>query len=129
MAVSMTSGVTGALTQSRRRYREGRPIGPLEHLERASITGTRIAFAPDPSIFVTGEVSRSLVRERLRTVATLRPGLALMLNDLGPPEVFRLPGGAVDYVGWLKQNAQALHDNVFHLRGQANHIDLARRAA
>jgi DNA gyrase subunit B len=66
----------------RQEYERGQPVGPLQPLGRADRTGTSITFFPDTEIFDHGTTFRYVrIRERLREIACLRPGLSVTLQD------------------------------------------------
>ena len=91
-------------------------IGDTKH------TGTRIAFAPDPEIFMTTrEFKYELLGKRLRELAFLNPGINITFNDerTNKKEVFIFKQGIAEYVTFLNENKNALHSEPICFHGEA----------
>ncbi|HEY1015345.1 MAG TPA: hypothetical protein VGE07_21745, partial [Herpetosiphonaceae bacterium] len=67
----------------RQSFRQGEPNGPAVVVEPTGRSGRRLRFAPDPSLFVFESASASIfpLVGRLRELAALIPGCAIMLRD------------------------------------------------
>jgi DNA gyrase subunit B len=88
------------------RFRNGEPeaplavIGPSDHP-----TGTEVTFKPSPVTFTMTEFDYALLERRLRELAFLNSGLAIVLNDErhAPPQQteMRYDGGLTAFVAWL----------------------------
>ncbi|MFI0721575.1 DNA gyrase subunit B [Streptomyces sp. NPDC021224] len=66
-------------------YIRGTATAPPADAGPAADSGTAITFHPDPEIFTTVEVDRTVLADRLRELAFLTPGLTLTLTDERPP--------------------------------------------
>ncbi|MDG2126096.1 MAG: DNA gyrase subunit B, partial [Verrucomicrobiales bacterium] len=92
-------------------------------LEDASVTGTRITFLPDPTIFtITTDFSFDRLAVRLRELAFLNPGLTIKLEDERPEsakaETFFYAEGIAEFVRQLGHNKVLVHDDPIVLRGR-----------
>jgi DNA gyrase subunit B len=79
------------------RFERGLAVSPLRVLEHTIQTGTRVAFAPDPSIFTSTWIDPGPILTRLREMSFLLPGLSLSFTDRREHR-WREPGGLVSYV-------------------------------
>ncbi len=76
-------------------------------------TGTKITFKPDPEIFkTTREFQYEILAKRLRELAFLNPGIRIELSDerSQKSEVFYFKDGITEFVRYLNQNKNVLHD-------------------
>ncbi|MDH3518085.1 MAG: ATP-binding protein, partial [Acidimicrobiia bacterium] len=92
-------------------------------------TGTTISFWPDPEIFTeTLEFDADLVASRLRELAFLNRGVAIVLTDERseePEEVtFMYKGGLVDYIRHLNANREPLHPHVVELEDVSDEAEM-----
>ncbi len=111
------------------RYRQeyakgGKPQGLLEAVGSTPpdgrVSGTTIAFWPDPTIFMaegTEFVARTVL-ERLQTMAFLNRSLEIVFKDRRPGReqdvTYLYKGGIVDYVTHLNASKDALFTKVCH---------------
>lgn len=85
-------------------------------------TGTRIAFSPDPQIFeTTREFKYELLGKRLRELAFLNPGIKIVFTDerVNKSEEFMFKNGIAEYVTFLNENKNVLHDEPISFHGEA----------
>ncbi|MGB0264323.1 MAG: DNA topoisomerase (ATP-hydrolyzing) subunit B [Opitutales bacterium] len=85
-------------------------------------TGTRIAFSPDPQIFLTTrEFKFELLGKRLRELAFLNPGIKIIFTDerVNKTEVFVFKDGIAEYVSFLNENKNILHEEPITFHGEA----------
>ena len=85
-------------------------------------TGTRIAFSPDPEIFMTTrEFKFELLGKRLRELAFLNPGIKIIFNDerVNKKEEFIFKDGIAEYVTFLNENKNILHADPISFHGEA----------
>jgi DNA gyrase subunit B len=80
-------------------YARGIPLGPPRDLGASSRTGTRVRFVPDATIF-DGTWDRAGVAARLRELAAMAPGLALVCDG----EVYCCHDGLADRVRYLARD-------------------------
>ncbi len=84
--------------------------------------GTRIAFLPDPEIFLTTrEFNFELLSKRLRELAFLNPGIEITFNDErdNKTENFLFKDGIAEYVTFLNENKNILHEAPISFHGEA----------
>ena len=84
--------------------------------------GTRIAFLPDPEIFLTTrEFNFELLSKRLRELAFLNPGIKITFNDErdNKTETFLFKDGIAEYVSFLNENKNILHETPISFHGEA----------
>ena len=85
-------------------------------------TGTRIAFSPDPQIFMTTrEFKYELLGKRLRELAFLNPGIKIIFTDerVNKTEEFMFKDGISEYVAFLNENKNILHPDPISFHGEA----------
>jgi DNA gyrase subunit B len=105
-------------------YGHGVPKGPLLPVADSDITGTKIRFKPDPSIFTILEFSFETLASRLRELAFLNAGLVIDLVDErgeSRKERFEYRGGIQEFVALLNKSKEPFHEGVisFHAAGDA----------
>jgi DNA gyrase subunit B len=93
----------------------GDPAGPLTIVgpaEPATRTGTQVTFLPSPSVFTKTEYDAAVLERRLRELAFLNSGVAIVLTDARhvPPVTheLRYDGGLVAFQQWLDRGKTAL---------------------
>ena len=100
----------------RQDYKIGEPQNKLKVTGTAKNTGTRVCFYPDKSIFNTIDFEYSIIAERLRELAYLNSGLEIVLRDErvqdGETNTFNFEGGLSDFVRYLDENNNPLHNKV-----------------
>jgi DNA gyrase subunit B len=114
----------------RQRFERGQPVTdlvstPLE-VERR---GTAVRFLPDPEIFKeTTEFDFLTLANRLRELAYLNAGLHISLRDYRkePPriETFCFLGGICEYISYLNQDKQPLHEEVIYIQGERHNVQV-----
>jgi DNA gyrase subunit B len=85
-------------------------------------TGTRIAFSPDPEIFLTTrDFKFELLAKRLRELAFLNPGIEIAFADerTNKTESFLFKDGIAEYVTYLNDNKNILHAEPISFHGEA----------
>ena len=102
------------------RYVAGEPQSDPTQRDRTASTGSRIHFAPDPTVFDSVVLSADRIAARLQQLSFLCPGLTLRLTDeaTGRTEVFASEAGLVGYVGHLARVRTPLHPDAIHLVGR-----------
>lgn len=84
--------------------------------------GTRIAFSPDPQIFLTTrEFKYELLAKRLRELAFLNPGIKISFVDerINKSESFMFKDGIAEYVAFLNENKSVIHETPISFHGEA----------
>ncbi|MDZ4063238.1 MAG: ATP-binding protein, partial [Coriobacteriia bacterium] len=112
-------------------YEYGRPTGDLQAVGKSKATGTSVTFWPDGEIFETCRFDFDTVATRMRETAFLNKNLKITLTDereLDPrQEEFRYAGGIVDFVKYLNEKKDTLHNKVIYWEAEARegHIEVA----
>jgi DNA gyrase subunit B len=106
------------------RFDHGDPDQDLERvrdMEPDEETGTTIRFWPDPEIFETLEFTYSTLASRLRELAFLNPGVAITIRDErdeeNGTETFEYEGGIREFVAYLNETRDVLHEDVLFVEG------------
>lgn len=102
------------------RYNRGKPEADVQEIGTSDTTGTKTTFKPDATIFETLDFDYEILSNRLRELAFLNRGLTISLNDLRTPEgqaeTFAYGGGIVEFVKYLNNKKQPLHDPIYFER-------------
>ncbi len=97
-------------------YKIGEPQSTLKTTGKAKTTGTKVCFYPDSEIFKTISFEYDIIAERLRELAYLNSGLEIVLKDNrlddGQIDSFKFKGGLSDFVKYLDENNNPLHNKV-----------------
>jgi len=100
----------------RQDYKIGDPQNKLKIVGKAKKTGTKVCFYPDATIFKTIDFEYDIIAERLRELAYLNSGLEIVLKDErsddGETDSFKFKGGLSDFVKYLDENNNPLHNKV-----------------
>jgi len=117
----------------RQDYRIGDPQNKLKTIGKAKKTGTKVCFYPDTSIFNTIYFEYDIIAERLRELAYLNSGLEIILRDErekdGESDTFKFKGGLSDFVKYLDENNNPLHNKVITVQKENGQVpvDVAMR--
>ena len=121
----------------RHRFDHGEPDRDLERvrdMEPDEETGTEIRFWPDDEIFETTEFEYSTLRSRLRELAFLNPGVEITIRDErteeGEVTTFEYQGGIREFVAYLNETRDILHEDIVYFEGDENdiHVEVAMQA-
>lgn len=110
------------------RYERGKTMYPLKPVGTYDdgITGTKVTFKPDASIFETVIFNYNTLRTRLRETAFLTKALKITLTDhregKEKEEVFHYEGGIAEFVTYLNRSKQSLYPDVIECEGIVNGI-------
>ncbi|MCC7137852.1 MAG: DNA topoisomerase (ATP-hydrolyzing) subunit B [Planctomycetes bacterium] len=100
-------------------FERGRALTKLEVRGRTDKRGTKVYFKPDPKIFPVTKFDAGTIATRLRELAFLNKGLEILFTDErnDPPkeERFRYEGGIKEFVTWLNEGKETLHNDVFYM--------------
>lgn len=103
-------------------FSRGITTSKMKVIGDTKLTGTRIAFSPDPQIFLTTrEFKFELLAKRLRELAFLNPGIEIIFVDerINKTESFIFKDGIAEYVTFLNENKNVLHDEPIKISGSA----------
>ncbi|MEM7556754.1 MAG: DNA topoisomerase (ATP-hydrolyzing) subunit B [Cyanobacteria bacterium P01_A01_bin.84] len=117
------------------RYEKGTPVEELQiKPDKTSRHGTSITFQPDTEIFTTTtEFDYTTVSNRLRELAYLNAGvkitftdnrLELLKSDTPKVEVYQYNGGIREYVAYMNNSKQALHEEIVYVQGERNNVQI-----
>ena len=121
----------------RHRFDHGEPdenINRVRDMEPGEETGTEIRFWPDDEIFETTDFEYSTLESRLRELAFLNPGVEIAIRDERAEEdaesVFEYEGGIREFVAYLNETRNVLHDDVVYVEDDADdiHVEIAMQA-
>ena len=104
-------------------FSRGITTSKMKVIGDTKLTGTRIAFSPDPQIFLTTrEFKFELLAKRLRELAFLNPGIEIIFVDerINKTESFIFKDGIAEYVTFLNENKNVLHDEPIKISGSAH---------
>jgi len=106
------------------RYEHGAPVSPLESIGQTNSTGTRITFAPDPTIFSTNQFEWDILANRLRELAFLNKGVRIKLMQEVPAreEEFKFDGGIKEFVRHLNKARTPLHPKAIYIESERDDI-------
>lgn len=107
-------------------YKLGDPTTDVKKIRPAKKTGTKVCFYPDSSIFKTTTFEYSIIAERLRELAYLNSGLEIQLKDErteeGEADTFRFNGGLSDFVKYLDEHNNPLHNKVITVKKEDGEV-------
>ena len=110
----------------RQEYKIGDPQTKLKTTGTAKKTGTKVCFYPDTSIFKTITFEYDIISERLRELAYLNSGLEIVLKDErydeGQTDSFKFKGGLSDFVKYLDENNNPLHNKVITVNKETGEV-------
>ena len=120
-------------------YRIGVPQYPVREIGTSEITGTKVHFWPDTTIFTVSVYKKETLEGRLRELAFLNRGIRINLTDLreldeqSQPYVksFYSEGGIVEFVEMLDTNAgrTTLIPRVIFVEGRDENTNVAVEVA
>ena len=101
----------------------GKPLNSLQIVGESKVTGTKITFQPDASIFTTIDYQYKTLADRLRELSYLNAGITLTLTDKRTPkedgtfktETFHSDEGLKEFVRYLDRTKEKLVDNSIHI--------------
>ena len=103
-------------------FSRGKTTSTMKVIGETKRTGTRIAFSPDPEIFLTTrDFKDELLAKRLRELAFLNPGIRIVFLDerTNRSETYLFRDGIAEYVGFLNENKSVIHPEPISFSGDA----------
>ena len=107
----------------------GHPTEPLKVIGECDKkrSGTSVTFKPDANIFDSDIYDYETLKVRVRELAFLNRGLSLTLRDDRDDEdttgeKFLYEGGISEYVRFINQNKNPIHDDIIHLDGEEDGV-------
>ncbi|MEC0243892.1 DNA topoisomerase (ATP-hydrolyzing) subunit B [Paenibacillus dokdonensis] len=108
-------------------YHRGVPQYEVKVVGESDDHGTTVTFQPDPEIFTeTTEYDYNTLLTRIRELAFLNKGIALTLTDerTGASNYFKYEGGIIEYVKYLNEKKEALHEQPIYVEGSRDMIQV-----
>ncbi|MDA7543675.1 DNA gyrase subunit B [Acidimicrobiia bacterium] len=107
----------------------GKPTSKIKKGKPSKKTGTKVNFLPDPKIFTeTQTFEYNIVSERIRQTAFLNKGLKIALKDNrvkpATKEEFLYKGGLTDFVDYLNDGHEVLHNKVISFSDKAKDSEI-----
>lgn len=95
-------------------YHIGIPQYPVREIGTSDITGTRVHFWPDTTIFTASVYKKEILEARLRELSFLNKGIRIILNDLREVDesgatytnTFYSEGGITEFVELIEKNGK-----------------------
>jgi DNA gyrase subunit B len=111
-------------------YSEGFPKAPVKPVGETNITGTKIQFKPDETIFIESVYKYETVASRLRELAYLNAGIKIKLIDHREKdeegnvkeEDFFSEGGLLEFVDYLDGSREKLIPAAIYMEGEKNGV-------
>lgn len=115
----------------RQEFQQAVPQGELRTVRNMlaeETTGTTISFKPDPDIFELTEFDASILETRLRQLAFLNSGVKITFHDhrSDTSHNFYYDGGIREYVEYLNEPKEPIHDDVIYIEGGDEIDDIGR---
>lgn len=120
-------------------YQVGVPQYPVREIGTSELTGTRVHFWPDNSIFTTTTYKKEILESRLRELSFLNKGIRIILNDLRETDdngatytkTFFSEGGIVEFVELIDKNGKRnpLLPQVVYMEGRDEESNVAVEVA
>lgn len=112
------------------KYTIGRPLDDVAVIGETEITGTRIDFRPDPTIFDEVLYNYETLAKRLRELAFLNKGIRISLTDKREQDeegndrsdAFFSEGGLYEFVQFLDASREPLISQPIYMDGEKNGI-------
>lgn len=111
-------------------YSEGFPKAPVKPVGKTDVTGTKIQFKPDETIFIESVYKYETVASRLRELAYLNAGIKIKLIDHREKdedgnvkqEDFFSEGGLLEFVDYLDGSREKLIPAAIYMEGEKNGV-------
>ncbi|WP_407523385.1 DNA topoisomerase (ATP-hydrolyzing) subunit B [Lacibacter sp. MH-610] len=120
-------------------YNIGIPQYAVREIGTSEITGTRVHFWPDATIFTVTTYKKEILEARLRELAFLNKGIRINLNDLREvnddgstySKTFYSEGGIIEFVELIDKNGKrdALLPKVVYMEGRDEATNVAVEVA
>ncbi len=110
------------------RYEKGHTCYPLKVVDTCDpeLSGTRVTFMPDETIFEEVIFDYDTLRTRFRETAFLTKGLKIVLKDeregKEQSHEFHYEGGIKEFVQYLNKNKVVLYPDVMYFEGVKNDV-------
>ncbi len=111
-------------------FERGRKSQDLQVTGKASKTGTRVTFKPDPTLFPDVNFIHETLAQRLRELSYLNKGVEIIFADerVNKHDVFKFDDGLIAYVKYLNESKTTMHDVIYFEKqdtGTRLHVEIA----
>ncbi|MFC2155438.1 DNA topoisomerase (ATP-hydrolyzing) subunit B [Acidobacteriota bacterium] len=108
------------------KYETGLPQTEFKKIGKTEKRGTKVTFWPDEEIFETVEYDYNILSKRLKELAFLNKGITITLADdrINKKEKFFYEGGIVEYISYLCNAKEKIHDNPIFLNALKDDIEI-----
>ncbi|WP_430809992.1 MULTISPECIES: DNA topoisomerase (ATP-hydrolyzing) subunit B [unclassified Carboxylicivirga] len=111
-------------------YSIGKPVTDIIEVGTTDLTGTKVTFKPDVSIFTNPSYKFSILANRMRELAFLNKGIKIRLTDereLDEEEQFKSEEyhserGLEEFVEFIDESREKLIDKAIHISTEKNDI-------
>ncbi|MFW6019342.1 MAG: DNA topoisomerase (ATP-hydrolyzing) subunit B [Bacteroidales bacterium] len=111
-------------------YQYGKPMYEVKFLGDTELSGTKITFKPDESIFKQTEYDYDILSNRLRELSYLNKGIHITIADQRvtdeegniKKEDFFSEKGLEDFINYLDVNRETIIDKPINIEGEKNGI-------
>lgn len=100
-------------------FSKGRMVSPLSKGIATELTGTKVTFKPDPTIFPNTTFNYDTIHKRLQDCAFLNAGIRVNIKDerTGQSDSFRYEDGLAEFVKWINRTENPIHSDVIRIIG------------
>jgi len=112
-------------------FNRGAATGKMKSEGKTNVTGTKITFYPDDTIFETTEFMFDLIMTRARQQAYLTKNVTISIEDKRENQErrtrFYFEGGIKSYIKQLNKNRAVMHSDIFSMdvHGDAGEVEVA----
>ena len=106
-------------------FKQGKTSKKLYQKGDCDVTGTKVHFKPDATIFTETEYSYDTLRLRIRELAFLNKGITISLTDEraeDKSETFHFAGGIIEYVEFMDKDKDKINPKPIYLEGEKNAV-------
>jgi DNA gyrase subunit B len=111
-------------------YERGQPMYDVREVGESDMSGTKIHFKPDDTIFIVREYNYETIATRLRELSYLNAGIRIKIEDFrdldddGSPksDEFFSEGGLVEFVGYLDSTREKLISKPIYIEGEKSGV-------
>ena len=111
-------------------YEIGKPLYAVKEEGKTDITGTKVTFMPDDSIFIVSEYNYETLSTRLRELSFLNKGIRLSITDERNTDddgklisdSFLSEGGLNEFVKYLDGTRTTISETPIHMEGERDGV-------
>lgn len=107
-------------------YVRGVPAQPVARIGKATGTGTKTTFKPDPEIFGNIHFDYSTLHRRIQELAFLNKGVKIIFKDerSGEGETFQYERGLLAFIEHLNRAAEPAHNDIVYVMGEQDGVSV-----